>query len=669
MTELARETLSVLPAPAVGPAVDPMESVAAALRRLVDRSPPTGVDGLLAATPAAREAYRREVDGLLRGAGRWRALERLVRVLGLSTFERDLLLLAVAVQLDGTLLGGSATRAEGQLTFGVAFTLFGENAWAALSPASPLQRYRLLVVEPTDLFLRAPLRIDESVLAFLLGAATSDGRVVDLVEWVPPVVSLSPTHARVAARIAAIWDDDSDGALGSPSVIQVAGGDDACAPRAIAALACGTLNVRLGAIRSADVPNGANDRAGVARLWEREHAMSGAVLLIDLTDDSAETWRAAVELAEIVAAPIVLAARAPVSLRRLDTIRLEATRPPISEQAEIWRQAVPRGVACPQDLLEGVASQFRASITVVEEVAASLRGSLEPGAPPAEVGQALHLACRSASRHRLESLAARISSKVFWDDLVIPEHTARTLREITAQLRQRAVVYERWGLADAGDRGLGISALFHGESGTGKTLAAEVIANELALDLFRVDLSRVVSKYIGETEKNLRRVFDAAEESGAVLLFDEADALFGKRSEVKDSHDRYANVEISYLLSRMETYRGLAILTTNFRQALDQAFTRRLRFVVHFAFPDAAQRAAIWTRAFPAKAPVRGLNPLALSRLAVTGGSIRNIAIAAAFLAADDGQPITGAHVLQAAATEYGKLNKTLTESETRGLV
>ena len=278
-------------------------------------------------------------------------------------------------------------------------------------------------------------------------------------------------------------------------------------------------------------------------------------------------------------------------------------RPPISEQVEIWRHAVPPSVQCPEDALEGVASQFRSSTSAVEEVAASLRGSLGVNAPPAEVGRALQRACRVASRQRLDSLAARISSTVGWEDLVVPEHAAKALREIAAQLRQRALVYEKWGLAGAGDRGLGISALFHGESGTGKTLAAEVIANEMALDLFRVDLSRVVSKYIGETEKNLRRVFDAAEESGAILLFDEADALFGKRSEVRDSHDRYANIEVSYLLSRMETYRGLAILTTNFRQALDQAFTRRLRFVVHFAFPDASQRAAIWARAFPPRRP------------------------------------------------------------------
>jgi SpoVK/Ycf46/Vps4 family AAA+-type ATPase len=177
----------------------------------------------------------------------------------------------------------------------------------------------------------------------------------------------------------------------------------------------------------------------------------------------------------------------------------------------------------------------------------------------------------------------------------------------------------------------------------------------------------VVSKYIGETEKNLRRVFDAAEESGAVLLFDEADALFGKRSEVRDSHDRYANVEVSYLLSRMETYRGLAILTTNFRHALDPAFLRRIRFIVQFPVPDHAQRAAIWERVFPPQTPTRGLDAARLAKLSITGGSIRNIALGAAFLAAEAGEPVTHAHVMQAAATEYRKLERSLSEAETRG--
>src|SRR6185312_5093877 len=214
--------------------------------------------------------------------------------------------------------------------------------------------------------------------------------------------------------------------------------------------------------------------------------------------------------------------------------------------------------------------------------------------------------CRSLSRPKLEDLAQRIVPCATWDDLILPELQKQTLRQLAAQVRHRMRVYETWGFAAKGRRGLGVSALFTGLSGTGKTMAAEVLARELRLDLYRIDLSAVVSKYIGETEKNLKVVFDAAEEGGVVLLFDEADALFGKRSEVRDSHDRYANIEVSYLLQRMEAYRGLAILTTNMRDALDSAFLRRLRFVVSFPFPDADGRAEIWRRVFPPELPTEG---------------------------------------------------------------
>jgi SpoVK/Ycf46/Vps4 family AAA+-type ATPase len=261
-------------------------------------------------------------------------------------------------------------------------------------------------------------------------------------------------------------------------------------------------------------------------------------------------------------------------------------------------------------------------------------------------------------------LAQRIEPAAAWDDLVLPEPQRQTLREIAVHVRRRATVYDDWGFAARCSRGLGISALFAGPSGTGKTMAAEVLANELRLDLYRIDLSQVVSKYIGETEKNLRRVFDAAEDGGAILLFDEADALFGKRSEVKDSHDRYANLEISYLLQRMEAYRGLAVLTTNRKDALDAAFLRRLRFVVTFPFPDAGQRARIWQRIFPGQTPTEGLALDKLARLNVAGGNIRNIALAAAFLAADEGEPVGMAHLLRAARGEFAKLEKTLTEAE-----
>jgi len=230
-------------------------------------------------------------------------------------------------------------------------------------------------------------------------------------------------------------------------------------------------------------------------------------------------------------------------------------------------------------------------------------------------------------------------------------------------------VYETWGFAERGRRGLGISALFSGPSGTGKTLAAEVLARSLRLDLYRIDLATVVSKYIGETEKNLKQVFDAAEEGGVLLLFDEADALFGKRGEVKDSIDRYANIEVGYLLQRMENFQGLAILTTNLKSSLDKAFQRRLRFSVDFPFPDAAQREAIWQRVFPAKTPREGLDTKLLAQLNMAGGNIRNIAMNAAFLAAEAKSPVHMKHLLEATRLEAIKTERPLSTAETRGWV
>jgi SpoVK/Ycf46/Vps4 family AAA+-type ATPase len=277
--------------------------------------------------------------------------------------------------------------------------------------------------------------------------------------------------------------------------------------------------------------------------------------------------------------------------------------------------------------------------------------------------------CRRQARPRLDDLAQAIPPVATWDDLVLPEAQRAILRAIAMHVRGRMRVYETWGFARKGGRGLGISALFAGSSGTGKTMAAEVLANELHLDLYRIDLASAVSKYIGETEKNLKRVFDAAEDSGAILLFDEADALFGKRSEVKDSHDRYANIEVSYLLQRMEAYRGLAILTTNLKNALDTAFQRRLRFVVQFPFPDAQQREQIWRGIFPAATPLNGIDHAKLARLNVAGGSIRNIALNAAFLAAEGDSPVAMPHLLQAARGEAAKRERSPSEAETRGWV
>jgi SpoVK/Ycf46/Vps4 family AAA+-type ATPase len=312
------------------------------------------------------------------------------------------------------------------------------------------------------------------------------------------------------------------------------------------------------------------------------------------------------------------------------------------------------------------AAEIRATAQAIEEEAA-----LEPAlAGDADaLGAAAWRLCRTAARRSLDELAVHVENRAGWADLVLPEPQTAILRQIAIHARQASRVNEEWGFAEQYARGLGLSALFSGPSGTGKTMAAGVLARELERDLYQIDLATVVSKYIGETEKHLRKIFEAAERSGAILLFDEADALFGKRSQVRDSHDRYANLEVSYLLQRMESYRGIAILTTNMQSALDPAFQRRLRFVVQFPFPDGPSRERIWRKVFPASAPKEALDFEKLAQLNVTGGSIRNIALLAAFLAADAGTAIAMRHLLEAARTEYAKLDRPLSPAETRGWV
>jgi len=263
-------------------------------------------------------------------------------------------------------------------------------------------------------------------------------------------------------------------------------------------------------------------------------------------------------------------------------------------------------------------------------------------------------------------LAQRIDARATWDDLVLGDEALQSLRQIAAQVRQRYRVYEDWGYAKKMNRGLGISALFSGESGTGKTMAAEVIANELDLALYRIDLSAGVSKYIGETEKNPRRLFDAAETGGAILFFDEADALFGKRSEVKDSHDRYANIEINYLLQRMESFSGLAILATNMRSALDAAFLRRLRFVVNFQYPGVTERRRLWQQVILPAVPHADLDYERLARFNLSGGNVTSVALNAAFAAAQRDTPLTMPLLLSSLRSELRKLDKPVNETEFR---
>jgi hypothetical protein len=589
------------------------------------------------------------------------ALDSLCASFGLSPFERDLLLLCAGMELDSG-FGRLCAAAQGDPqrpypTFSLALAALDEPHWSALPPTAPLRRWRFIEVGLVDALTTSPLRIDERVLHYLTGASGLDARLHGLVEPLPLRADTPPSHLSLAHGIARFWSQTAD-AAGLP-VVNLCG-EDHLGKQTVAAAACASTGTQLYLLRGTDVPAAVAEREALARLWERETALIGCALLLDA--DDGENTRAVVAFLENVRAALLVATREPLRLWRRQVIRFDVSRPSPVEQRQLWQEAL--GPIAPQadGHLDTLVGQFSLGAPGIRAAGAAARSSL---ASDAGAGfQALWDACRAQARARLDDLAQRIEPVATWDDLVLPESQRNTLRDITAHVRRRVRVHDEWGFAGKGARGLGISALFAGASGTGKTMAAEVLANELRLDLYRIDLSQVVSKFIGETEKNLRRVFDAAEEGGAILLFDEADALFGKRTEVKDSHDRYANIEISYLLQRMETYRGLAILTTNIKSVLDTAFMRRLRFIVPFPFPDATQRAAIWRRVFPAATPTDRLDADKLARLNVAGGNIRNIALHAAFLAADTDEPVRMFHLLRAARSEYAKLEKSLSPTE-----
>lgn len=592
------------------------------------------------------------------------ALQTLCETFDLSPFERDVLLLCAGVELDSSFAAWCAA-AQGDPsrpypTFSLALAALPEAHWSALTPAAPLRYWRLIEVGSGSMLTTSPLRIDERVLHYLTGVQHLDERLASLIEPVPADDASVPSHRALAERLARLWRQAGDRAPVANLV-----GIETAGKRAVAAAACAALGLRLHLLRAADVPAAGAERSALIRLWEREAALLGSGLLLDCESLDEAGERALGPFIENLRGVVLVASREPWRAGQRSMLRLEVKKPTSKEQRALWEQSLGTKAHKLNGQLQTVVDQFCLDRKSIRAVGTLLEGTSDED--ERSVCSRLWKACRAQARPRLDDLAQRIEPAAGWDDLVLPEPQRQVLREIAIHLRQRAKVYETWGFAAKGRRGLGISALFAGASGTGKTMAAEMLAGELDLDLYRIDLSQVVSKYIGETEKNLRRVFDAAEEGGVILLFDEADALFGKRSEVKDSHDRYANIEVSYLLQRMEVYRGLAILTTNLKNALDPAFLRRIRFVVQFPFPDAAQRAEIWRRVFPASTPTQGLDIEKLARLNLAGGNIRNIALNAAFLAADAGEPVGMAHVLRAACSEYGKLERPLTEAEIGG--
>ena len=658
-----------------------MAAAVAWVRGLLRRRLPQEVP----APPPRRLDWRRRDEptrGLEDTAGAERAMEEEARVmspppalhilaerLGLSPFERHVLLLCASVELD-TSIAVLCAQVQGELarpfpTFALALSLFEDPAWDVLSPERPLRRWRLIeIAQPGGIALTvSPLRADERVVNFLKGVTYLDDRLGAMLTSLDATGVELPPSQRAAADLALRqWRAVVPGQPPPPILLL---GPDAASKRAVAAHIGETLGLRPLRLDPALLPTAPADLDAFARLWRRETRLLPVTLYLDAdAADAAQTVNVDRLLGRIEG-PVLLASRQLWPNTDAAPVAVDVEKPTPAEQAALWGAALgPDG----GDLPDIMAAQFNLGAGAIAELAR--RERLEPegetGTQAATLETRLWDAARAMARPRFDTLARRIVPRSTWDDIVLPQAETALLHGIADQVAQRTKVYRQWGFAERMSRGLGITVLFAGPSGSGKTMAAEVLASHLRLDLFRIDLSTVVSKYIGETEGNLRRVFDAAEDGGAILFFDEADALFGKRTEVKDSHDRYANIEIDYLLQRMEAFGGLAVLATNMKSALDAAFLRRLRFVLDFPFPGLPERSAIWRRAFPAATPTEGLDFDRLAKLNVTGGHIAVIALNAAFQAAQAGGAVTMPMVLNAARIEYRKLGRPVNEADFR---
>ncbi|MFE4328907.1 ATP-binding protein [Streptomyces sp. NPDC056831] len=596
-------------------------------------------------------------------------LDALTACFGLTPFERDLVLLTAAYELDPT----TATRCAAACgdpdraypTFSLALATLGGAHWSALTPVAPLRRWRVVDLEDETRLTRSRLRLDERILHFLLGSPYLDTRLHGQLRRTPVPDELPPSYDLAVSGVTAGWTTTAR--PGAPLLVEVIGGD--LRSRAdIAAAAAARAGLGLYAMSAEDIPTDPAQRDLLARLWQREAILLPAALLVEVGELDRDQHAATEAFLAGAAVPVVVSSPDPRPTERPRGRRVNVPHLDDEEQLGLWAGAFEGVADIHESDLRSLVAQFQLPPHVIRSAAEAVRRDL-PDEDERDVASLAWRAGLDEARVGMDGLGRRIEPEAGWPDLVLHERQTSTLREIVAHVRRRATVHQEWGFAATLRRGLGVTALFAGGSGTGKTLAAEVMAKELGLDLFVIDLSQVVSKYIGETEKNLRKVFDAAERGGALLLFDEADALFGKRSEVKDSHDRYANLEVSYLLMRMEAYRGLAVLTTNMKKALDTAFMRRIRFVVDFPFPAEHERAEIWRRVLPAQTPTKGIDPELLAQLTVAGGSIRNIALSGAFLAAEEGDRLQMRHMLAAARTEYVKLERSLTPSEVRGWV
>jgi AAA+ superfamily predicted ATPase len=520
------------------------------------------------------------------------------------------------------------------------------------------------------------LKLDQRILNYILGHNALDGRLDGLVTLLSPLSTLE--HVLVEPGLKTqmlhfIYRHFVASAAPLPPMVLYFQGPYGAGQRDLALGLCAQWPRPLFCLDMERLLAQAADAERLLRLVGRECLLQGAALFIDHVDtvwqEDSKTKAMMKRLAQVITEDswlTFLSGEKPWPLQGLfgqavfHAFRLPMPTVPMRQAA--WERAL-ADLGPPVDLAWAgpLANQFRLTPGQIHDAAAwaahtcAMRGELQ------DMTLAdLYAGCRSQSNHKLAELAQHIAPRYGWEDIVLPEDKLIQLREICSHVTHRYRVFGDWGFDRKLSHGKGLSVLFAGPSGTGKTMAAEIMAQALQVDLYKIDLSGVISKYIGETEKNLAKIFQEAESSNAILFFDEADAVFGKRTKISDAHDRYANIETSYLLQKIEEYEGVVILATNLRENMDDAFTRRMRFIVEFPFPDAASRQEIWQRHFPNEAPVMADLDYAwlAKQFQITGGNIKNIVLNAAFFAAEDGGAIGLEHVLCGARREFEKIGK-----------
>ena len=524
------------------------------------------------------------------------------------------------------------------------------------------------------------LKIDDRIAAFLLETNQLDECLVDWVDFVPLAGQLPAfVPGDILERTIHLVQSSFSHNDGSVRLLLHVYGRQGSGRRSLAASVSQRLGLPLLVADLRRIPAGETSESEALWRLARESLLMPAVILVEHFDDLLQEGRHR-ELAALLEAvhyfsPLTFLSGTKVwnpENPKSIFVSLECPVPDATLRMHCWRDRLQHDPNELEDVdLVELASKFNFTQGQIHRTveAARHRANWENDSPLALTRTLLGQAARTMASPNLGGLARKIETNYTWSDIVLPENQLVQLKEIESHTKRAQVVFENWGFGRNYSYGKGIAALFEGQSGTGKTMAAGIIGSALGLDVYQIDLSCVVSKYIGETEKNLSRIFEEAQDSSAILFFDEADALFGKRSEVKDAHDRYANIETAYLLQRMEEYSGIVILATNMRQNVDEAFVRRMRFIVHFPFPGDEDRERIWQKTFPANAPLAAeVDFRWLARkLKITGGNIKNISLRAAFLALERQGVICMDCIIDAAKRENEKIGKIVALAGFRG--